>query len=357
MVCPRVGRRLDSVNSVFSGVNTFSSTFNVSDLGFNRFIKCFNARYNGILKLNNTFFTTVANVGTLCVRRGHGATRFLLDRPVSHAGVIFAGLLSIVSRVAIFGTMGLTIDCLTVLVVNRDLPFGANKLVFLSFCVYRLMVTFLYFYVSTFLEGNNVNVTVNLKLKFCVVGVFTGVAGTIGFLGCFAPFSFYRTSDVVSGDRVDLGCLLPSLILTVFNVIVTFVGCAGGSVTWELSTELSRDSSAGLYSFVVYYTLLWGTISDHKRLMRLWAHVLPFATTSGGTGGSEFGYLGFQGVSSDSFLFIHFFGTIGRWRVSLGTFTISLGCSDRWPLVTFLGSSRLDGDRKYVSTVASRGWD
>lgn len=220
---PEMKEQMDSVNSIFASMGSFSEAFGMDRLNFGTFVGFYAVECGNVLGLGGAFYAALCAVGILSKEEKDKTAEFLLTHPVSRKRIITEKLIAVLFQITAMNIIIYAISVGSIALVGETIPWKEISLLHLAYYLLQIELAQICFGISAFLSKGSVGVGLGIAAMMYFLNLIANIADVVDFLKYITPFGYCDGADIVSNGRLDGVMAAVGTVIGIGGVIIAYL--------------------------------------------------------------------------------------------------------------------------------------
>ena len=223
MMYPDMESQMGEVNKMFSSMGNFTRAFGMDQLNFGTLVGFYAIEGGNILGIGGAFFAAIVATSALMKEERDSTAEFLFAHPISRVRVITEKLLSVYAIIVILNAIVLLCAISSILLIGEAIFWKELLLFHLAYLLMQFEIAGICFGISAFLTRGGLGVGIGIAGLMYVLNLIANISDSAKFLKYISAFGYTEGSDIISSGKINLGYLLPGMILMAAGILFAYI--------------------------------------------------------------------------------------------------------------------------------------
>ncbi|MCR5566624.1 MAG: ABC transporter permease [Clostridiales bacterium] len=222
VVYPEMKSQMESINSLFSSMGSFSSAFGLDSLDYGSLKGFYGVECGEILGIGGALFAALLGIGALAKEEKNGTAEFLLTHPQSRAEIVTAKLISVLVQIVILNVAVWLMAITSTAAIGEAIPWKEFTLLHFAYFLLQVEIACVCFGISAFLWKGGVGIGLGLAIALYSMGIIANLTSAVDFLKYITPFGYCDGSTIINKCALDSTKLLIGLAFTAAGIVLAY---------------------------------------------------------------------------------------------------------------------------------------
>ena len=223
MLYPEMKGDMESVNQVFSSMESFSEAFGMDKVSFGSLMGFYAIECGNVLGIGGAFFAALCAAASLSKEEKEHTAEFLLTHPVSRGRIVAGKMVSVFLQVAAMNIVIFMAAVVSIMCIHEDFSWKEFTLLHLSYLLLQIEIAGICFGVSADLKNGSTGVGLGIAAVMYFLNIIANITDKAEFLKYITPFGYAEGTDIVTDGCIDTGYLIPGMIYCIAGIAAAYV--------------------------------------------------------------------------------------------------------------------------------------
>ena len=223
LMYPDMKSQMSDVSDMFSSMGKFTQAFGMDQLNFGTLVGFYAVEGGNMLGIGGAFFAAIIGVSALMKEEKERTAEFLLTHPVSRKRVITEKLASTFAIIIMMNVVVFICSLSSIAIIGEDIFWKELILFHVAYLLMQFEIAGICFGISAFIKRAGIGIGIGIAGLMYLLNIVANISDGAKFLKYITPFGYTETSDIINSGEINMGYLIPGMIIMVICVVIAYI--------------------------------------------------------------------------------------------------------------------------------------
>ena len=222
LIFPEMKGQMDSIESAFSSMGSFTAAFGMDRLNFASLVGYYSIECGNVLGLGGAFFAALCASAMLSKEEKDRTAEFLLTHPVSRRRIVGEKLAAVMLQIIVLNAVVFTLSVSSMALIGEQIPWKTVCLLHIAYFLMQVEIAGICFGVSAFAYRGGIGIGLGIASLLYALNLIANVSESLKFIKYITPFGYCDGADIAVNGSLDFSRLAIGFVLFSVGIAAAF---------------------------------------------------------------------------------------------------------------------------------------